>query len=233
MPSFYEEMGCDACMRSHDFLRAYQLHPQPVRVGREKEEEEGSVNVTSDGGDVGRERSEPQRTGEQGSLVPDSGSNGEPSRKSDTAGRTMETEAARTAATTQASESVSSSSSADVSTATKPLTSVEETEGVRTAETSSSGGVGGGRREACELARRMEVLGDGWRRDVAGAGFFGEGWREQLCQCATCKVSFTVNKEVCIGAVTHFRTHITPRNSTPLRAPSPSSTRKTWWLPTS
>ena len=46
MPSSYEEMACDACMRSHDFLRAYQLRTQPVMV--RGEEGGGSVNVISD-----------------------------------------------------------------------------------------------------------------------------------------------------------------------------------------
>ena len=37
-------------MKTCDFLRAYQLHPQPVRVGRDEEGGSDSVNVTSEAG---------------------------------------------------------------------------------------------------------------------------------------------------------------------------------------
>ena len=46
VPDGYEEMVCDSCMASHDFLKPYKLHP-PVKVGGGGEGQE--VDVTSSG----------------------------------------------------------------------------------------------------------------------------------------------------------------------------------------
>lgn len=43
-PSSYSEMACDACMKSHDFLRMYQQRVQPVRVV--KGEGRGGEDIT-------------------------------------------------------------------------------------------------------------------------------------------------------------------------------------------
>lgn len=52
-------MVCDACMRSCDFLRVYQLQPEPVRVGKEEEGGGGGVDVTDKEGTLsGGEKTE-------------------------------------------------------------------------------------------------------------------------------------------------------------------------------
>ncbi len=43
-PTSFSEMSCDACMKSHDFLSAYQLRTNPVTIT--KEENGAAVSVT-------------------------------------------------------------------------------------------------------------------------------------------------------------------------------------------
>ncbi len=49
VPTSFEEVVCVACMKSCAFLRAYQLHPQPVRVGGEEGGGGVCVDVTGKG----------------------------------------------------------------------------------------------------------------------------------------------------------------------------------------
>ena len=126
-------MVCDACMKTCDFLRAYQLHSQPVRVGRDEEGGSDSVNVTSEAG-----RTETVSGSEGGVNRLSEGGSAVGSRKED------------------------------------------EQEGVGSRE-----------ERGCELVRRRAVLG-GWEGVVTGAGYFDEQWRTQLCRCASCKVSGTL-----------------------------------------
>lgn len=48
VPEEYEEMVCDGCMASHDFLKPYKLCP-PVRVGRGEKEEVVDVTNSEEG----------------------------------------------------------------------------------------------------------------------------------------------------------------------------------------
>lgn len=88
MPPSYEEMVCDSCMESHDFLRLYQLHTNPTTVEKEHQlhssrplevtDKSESSSVIRNGSANGAKCS--SSTGEKGVVMSDSSS-----RKVDTA----------------------------------------------------------------------------------------------------------------------------------------------------
>ena len=145
MPDSYEEMSCDSCMKSHDFLHLYKQQSSPIRVTKEATNDSNTAQLHLD-----VTESEPRNENGESKNETSESKNGE--------SKTLTLETATTSTTPPTDSGVD-------------------------------------KKHQCELERRKTMLSttfseapssEGAIGDSAGPGFFGEGWRSQLCRCASC-----------------------------------------------
>lgn len=134
MPDSYEEMSCDACMKSHDFLHLYKQRSNPVKISKEHCNSSSKLTNPTESQPTEVDMLESKsRNEESNKSTPETAANVAPSTDS-VCGLSR-----RRSLLLSCSEAAASGEAADSS--------------------DSSG----------------------------AAGFFGEGWRGQLCRCDDCR----------------------------------------------